>query len=285
MGGVSDPHGLTEAVSLTSNQDVDGTAGSYSVVRQTGGVIVTSGQPYTWPIWLQAGTANQVVIYVNDGLDPAGINFLVCNLTSAWRRFVVTQTVRSALAFPSFGWFGDVYDVAGKNVHVWQPDLTLGPYARSAVRTTSAAVTCAQDNLSMADASALPVAAGSVEVVFTPLWSAANIPAAAILFDTRDATPANGCTVFTDGAKLGWIAENAAALESGNLTWNAGQRYHVRVVWGAGNVHIYRDNILVASDLTGLATMPAAQSRVAIGQGYNGTFPLDGNISRLDFFA
>jgi hypothetical protein len=88
------------------------------------------------------------------------------------------------------------------------------------------------------------------------------------------------------------FTHNASAstnLNSNALTWTAGQTYRAKAVWGAGNLYLYRNDVLVANIVNGSAVMPTAhQSPMYIGSDLNAassTFFADGWISNLRFYA
>lgn len=118
------PTGIMNAATIQSAQNVTTDPNTYSVVRM-GPIDVVPG-PYTFALDVIAVTASVLVLYLNDLGTVDGLNFLVCSLTPGWKRFAVTQLCRNSTAFPSFGWFGADYSVAGLVVGVAQAMLNAG---------------------------------------------------------------------------------------------------------------------------------------------------------------
>ena len=119
---------------------------------------------------------------------------------------------------------------------------------------------------------AIPVAAATIELDYTPLWTT---HAGASVFDTRSAANQNGIAVYIEGTVVTVQVAGSSAQSSaiGALTWVSGQVYRLRLTWGAGNVYLYRDGVLIASATAGTFLMPLAHERFALGgnflSGYN----------------
>lgn len=278
---IAAPDGNLTGQKLTTQQATIA-GGTYSQIRQqvTG---ATNGATYTFSVWLQAGTATSIALIINDGVAVTA--FTTCNLTAAWQRFSVTQQVAATTIYPSIIWSQDTVPVAssGLFVYCWGMQLESGGFPHTYVTTLGATAAGNKDQASF-PATGLPVAAGSIQFGFTPLWSTPN--ATATLVDTRQTDQTAGFGLYVDTArKLSWQAQNATALQSAALTWTPGTQYQIRAQWGAGKVYLFRNDVLVASDTSGSGTMPTAQTTLRLGDGYNSASPLDGYLSALSILA
>lgn len=145
-----------------------------------------------------------------------------------------------------------------------------------------------------ADVSLLPVAQGSVQVDFAPGWSTAPGPAAVLLATFTAASAGHkGIEIYVlpDGTLNFFTLKSDTAttnLASSPLTWVNGQTYRIKAAWGAGNLFIYRDGTLVASNITGSAVMPDGHDELDVGFALISGLPADsatGTLYRVLFFS
>jgi hypothetical protein len=170
-------------------------------------------------------------------------------------------------------------------VFVQGAQLETGTLAHSLVPTTSASATCNADIISMASTN-LPVAAGSVELDFTPAWSTGPSGGAFLVDSRGDVSPnTKGISLSVSSAnQLTFAVGSVSSVSSSALTWVAGQRYRIRVVWGGGLASIYRDDVRVLDPIA--ITVPTTHATLNIGDGRLGTgaFAAEGYISNLRFY-
>jgi hypothetical protein len=253
--------------------------------------VSLSAGTYTLSLYVR-GVSGSGTVYASL-LDSAGTWFSVpCTYTTSWQRFSVTFTAAAGTAFVVLG--VDTRDSAqqpqgAQSVYLWQCDLVAAAYPQSPVKTTSASATCNADAASL-PGTTLPVSAGNLECVVTPRWSSSTAPSIAYILDTRAGTTGTPGILLRvgSGSAITLITANASAfssLASSALTWNAGQAYRIRTVWGAGNLYVYRDNVLVGSSTAGTAAMPDAHGALNLGADKFSASQFDGNISDLRFYA
>lgn len=259
--------------------------GNYTILH-SGPLPVSSGTPHAVILWVK-GVSGSGTLYLS--VFDSQWNTLAVAFTTTWQRFVLLRTA-SATEFDVL--IGvDLRDGAesaqpAQSVYLWEAGVQPGPYALSDVQTAGTAATCNKDQVTM-DPTPLPVAAGSVELEFRPLWT---VPAAmACLLDSRNGSDLAGLTlrVATSG-EISLITSGAAAsttITSSGLTWTKGQAYALRAEWGSGNTRLYRDEVLIASNLTGTAEMPSAHSSLHLGETRAGGNQADGYLNKLKFFA
>ncbi len=112
-----------------------------------------------------------------------------------------------------------------------------------------------------------PTREGAVEILYTPRWST-GVSITAYLLDSRTGT--NGVLLYASGTTLAFRTGDAGGsttITSGAITWVEGQTYRIRAEWRGGNLWLWRDGVLVASQVDGLAKMPTAHAAAAgIGQ-------------------
>jgi hypothetical protein len=280
-GGFADPAGGTTAVQIRSQQDVDGSGGSYSIVRPSAAITISNSTAYTFSVWLKAGTTNSCVIYNNDGASVP----VTCSLTSSWQRFSVTHTSSSTSGYPTIGWFGSAFTVSGKDIYAWMPNLTAGSVTESAVSTTTVAAACNADVVTDSGTSSLPVATGTIYATFTPEWATANAPGA-YLVDTRAGTPGTtvGYAFYVDSSgKLSFKVGAQTAVQSSALTWVAGTTYTVRATWASGTITLYQSGTQVAT--SGSNSMPTSNSATHVGCDSSGANQLTGRLASLIFYG
>jgi hypothetical protein len=254
------------------------TAGQSSDIYQE--VAIGSAGTYSQAFWLRGVSGSGTLYYlVYDGSFETAV---ALNFTTTWQRFIINRNLNATPAVDFCLGFSDAGVWAGlgghASVYLDQCDLIQNPYALSEVKTTTAAATCNKDQATMA-ASSLPASSGKLEVDFTPLWAS---HAGATLLDTRDGSGNNGLACYVVGSDMTFYsagASTASSVSSSGVTWVAGQTYRIKLVWGAGKLFLYRDDVLIASDTSGSAVMPAAHTTLRLGDGFAGTSPLDGNLS------
>ena len=252
--------------------------GGWSDLRS--GVAAADGT-YTFSCWLKAGTTNATNLRV--GSNVTGTQAVACALTSTWQRFFATVvasggTTAMALRIGNDG-AGIVPQGLG-TIFAWGAQLEAKAFPQSYVPTVAASAACNADIASVSTVTALPVAAGSLELDFTPEWATGTLPAHAVLLDTT-ANHTKGLELdIAAGAPTVFFAGVSSA--GSVLTWVAGETYRMRLVWGGGTFTLYRDGVVV---LTGSATMPSSHGTLYLGC-FNGASSLaDGRIQRVLFYA
>jgi hypothetical protein len=145
------------------------------------------------------------------------------------------------------------------------------PYCLS---VTSAA-TCSGD-LYSSPSTGFPVSAGVLAFDFASEEPQGLPTGGRTLVDTRISASDSGYTLSlgTNGSiNTSWrLGASSTSVNSGALSWTVGTSYRVRVVWGSGNVYVYRDGTLIASNTTGTVQVPdAINANVYFGANFTGT--------------
>lgn len=282
------PDSTTTADALTSNQNVTAGGADQSIIRPVTALTVTSGSFYTFSVWLKKSgvVAADPKLFITDGIAAYGAGAVTCALTTSWQRFSVTMQVGATSVRPTIGWYDQAAPVTGQTIHMWGAQLEPGKYAHSYRPTVAASAATNADVATMAIPAALPVAKGELELDITPLW--ATVASANYILDTRNLTSsglnlrvtAPSTLFFTSQASAG----SFATVNSGALTWVAGQTYRIKAKWGNGNLYLYRDGVLVGSLTNGTNPMPGTHSLLNVGAAEGGGATFDGYIKNLRFF-
>lgn len=278
------PDGNTTAEQVAYGATTD--ALDYSVVSQ--GVAATNATAYTVSIWarMASGTGTIYLCATPDGSTFAGRT--ACALTTTWQRFSLTFTASSTATW-YFQTGVDRRDAqqsgqAAQTVYLWGAQYETGSFASSYIATAGTTATRVVDTASVSTSN-FPIAAGTVEFDAVPSWG--GTPAATrVLFDTRKAAATDdGVVAYIDTSRqLNFLVDGASAttITSAALTWTAGTRYRVCAIWGHGNLYLYRDEVLVASNTTGTRPMPAQHSGTCwLGSDYSGANQFYGHISNF----
>jgi hypothetical protein len=261
--------------------------GSFSRVGQSANLTAAS---YTFSCWIRgrsgSGSTYLTAFIAATGLNPATV---LCNYTTTWQRFSLTFTA-TAVSWHMMIGTDAVNSATGHtdrgavDIEVWGAQVELGTFASSYIATAGTSATRVAETASVSSA-AFPITAGSIELDYTPSWG--GTPAAnRVLFDTRKAAATDdGLIAYIDTSRLlNLITDGATTftLSSAALTWTAGQRYRMRFVWGGGNLYMYRDDVLVASDTSAVRPMPTQHSGTCwLGSDYTGGATAYGHLSNL----
>jgi hypothetical protein len=268
---------------------VANTAGHESVIFST--AFAGTSASYTASIWLKKVSGSGSTVYAffqNQGTGALTGTPTACAVTTEWQRFTVTATLAAATNYFLIIGFSPVKLSSGATtavvVDAWGAQAELGTFASSYIATLGTSATRVAETASVSSA-AFPITAGSVELDYTPSWG--GTPAAnRVLFDTRKAAATDdGLIAYIDTSRLlNLITDGATTftLSSAALTWTAGQRYRMRFVWGGGNLYMYRDDVLVASDTSAVRPMPTQHSGTCwLGSDYTGGATAYGHISNF----
>lgn len=260
--------------------DATSSAGQRSDISQS---FATNAATYTTQFWIRGenGTTGTLFLLWFDGSIVPKISV---PFTSDWVLFRSSTSLNAnAGSGFSLGYEINNYSAPGSiaRVYLWGAQIEQNGYARTYVPTAGATATAGADSAAMGAVSIaeLPVARGIVSFVLTPMWTTT---AGATVFDTRTAGPTDGIRVYVaaNGA-IGFVRAGDAAVESGALTWVGNTPYRIAVVWDAGIVKMFRNDVLVHSASS--VTMPAAHNGFRLGAVFDGTLPLDGFLSDLRF--
>jgi hypothetical protein len=213
-------------------------------------------------------------------------------LSDSWERITdkhpaVTVTSAFADSGTVSGWRMDSGDVASLQFYLWGVQEEGGLLAHSYVPTAGVAVTSDADLASLPITN-LPVAAGTVELDFTPNWSfnpsawALAAGDAFLLGSSDGSTDGVSLAINSVGTPYAFVGGNQ--VFSSAQVWVAGQTYRMRLVWGAGAVSIYRDDVLLVNS-TGLTINVAYAAGETIGHNGGSYGPAEGHISNLRVFA
>lgn len=253
-------------------------------------LVTGTAAAYTFSVWAKAVTPGSAayIFPINNTTGTIPGQLLIQPSTTEWTRYSVTATLTAATYAIIIGArvglnASTQLAQAASSILYWGAQLEAADYAHSYVPTTSATATCNADVVTSPYA-ALPTASGAVVVTFTPLWST---PAGNEIYDTRVNAASSGTAMYVQSNILSFVTNNGAqtTTSSSALTWVAGQTYALRATWGAGNVSVYRDGVLVASVTNGSANMPNGNTAFHIGSAFNEQFQEDGHLASLSFTA
>jgi len=256
-----------------------------------GQVYTAAAGPHTVSIWAKAVTPGSTT-YISLVHNITGTivgQLLIQPSTTTWTRYFVTGTTLAGDYAIGLGVLASLpgstqLPQAASSILYWGAQIETGSYAHSYVLTTAATATCSADLISMPFAT-LPTSSGAVEVDFSPLWTSDN--GGAVLFDTRSLNVNPGIEMFVIANTLNFLTlrtgQPQTTITSAALTWTPGLTYRCKGVWGNGNMYLYRDFQLVASNVTGTVPMPEAHTAFRIGTAFTDGFAADGFISNLTF--
>jgi hypothetical protein len=138
---------------VTANQTIspDGTQNADLIVGTGNGIFISaltvpSASPNTKSVYLKGVSGGEVVILQ----DPTQtVNNTICNLTTSWQRFTLTET--------QTGGAGGLWiaGIQAGGIYAWGAQLEAGAYATSYIPTTTAAVTRLADTISKTGISSL----------------------------------------------------------------------------------------------------------------------------------
>lgn len=282
--GVS-PDGTANATKLTYPADLPGDA-TFENWQVT--TLTLPAGTVRFSVWLKAGTNTKInlLMFTSAGLT----NALVCNLTSSWQLFELTQTHDGSgtCNFYIGGAGGAFGTLLAGDLYAWGAQGTVSTYARTLMPTTTTSATRNKDQTTMAG-TALPIAAGAIECDFVPNWTDSTTIGTPVLYDSGNGGATTGVQMSIIGLNTGRmrfsIGTTAVLDAAGAQTWVSGQKYRMRVTWGAGNAAMYRDDILIASVTNGSVTMPTAHSTLHIGEDRNASGQIEGWISNFRVYA
>lgn len=164
--------------------------------------------------------------------------------------------------------------------HVWGCQVENGAtFASSYIATAGTSATRIAETASVASTT-WPNTAGEIRVRAAVRAASGN----QYLLDSRSADN-TGWALLISGAQIiahMGTAGTATTVTSGILTWTSGQVYDVRVRWGGGNIYVYRDDVLVASNVTGTSNLPTFAATASIGARYTGTEQLQGWVNSIE---
>jgi hypothetical protein len=293
------PTNLTATADIATAPDGTATGARYALNSTTGGSVDSlvyqgvnvTAAAHTASVWLKGapGFSGTVYLFFQDSAS-AYFSTACAYVDSEWRRFTLTFTPASGLGYLIIGVRKTVSGQSGQpaaTVYAWGAQLEARAFATSYIATAGTSATRNKDRAIFPALAA--VAAGSIELQFTPQWS--TPPSQCYLVNTCSALARSGVIGFinTDGAlylqtlNAAGAAGQADVAAGPNRTWVAGQTYRIRFEWGAGNLYIYRNGVVIASSTTGSAVMPDAANTINLGTAYNGNNPCFGHLSKIVF--
>jgi hypothetical protein len=241
------------------------TSNSYSIVYQTLNGA-TSGQTYTWSVWLKSLSGTPTIGIAYDG---AGYNNTV-TLTTEWQRHYLSTTATGTLIEAEFLLYQAVAATSlTADFLAWGFQLEASSYPTSYIPTTSASATRVADACSKTGISSLIGQTEGVlfiDFVWNQLTGTGSYPR--IIEAWNDGNNyiqlfnvAGSETVYYE------IANGGAIQFSGNTTMNLG-RNKLALAYKLNDCVFYKNGFLIASDTS--ATIPSTNDLGVCGV-YNGT--------------
>lgn len=263
---------------------VANTATHESVIYATAFAGTAAAYTGSIDVMKASGTGSTVYLWFqNQGTGAIAGSAASCALsTTKYTRCTVTATLTAVnyhliLGFsPTKIGSGATSDVT---VYASAGQAELGSAAKPYCPTTTAAATCNADVVSVST-TGWPNATGELRLTFSPFSTTGN----QYLLDSRSADNTGMAVLVSSSTLIAHMgtAGSATTVTSGVLTWTPGQAYAIRVRWGSGNIYVYRDDVLVASNVTGTANMPTHHSTAKIGSRYTDTEQANGLLHSIE---
>ena len=226
------------------------TVGQASFVEPATGLTVTTGQDYTWSVWLKttSGTAS-VCLNFDNGTAP--VQPTLATATTTWTRFSITRNIgvgdlgTGSKLYPAIGIDrrgGAESDQGGPVLLVWGAQLEQGSHASSVLLTAGTSVTRASDVLSVSS-SVLGSAAASFKLALYPEW-ASSVSGTKTLLDSDVASELSQ-SVASDA--LSWSVNGNTVTTTGTLGWTALTAKTVNASYASAGVYRITDGTASAS--------------------------------------
>lgn len=211
--------------------------GQASILEPAVGLSVTTGQNYTWSVWLKT-TSGTASVYLSFDNSTGPVQPTLATASTTWTRFSITRNIGAgdlgtgSLLYPELAIDrrgGVESDQSGPVLLVWGAQLEQGDFATTNIPTTGTSVARASDVLSVS-ASGLINTKGGVKATFVPEWASASVTPTVFGSDTAaqlSLSVGSGVLAFKAGgstissASLGWTTFSAHSVV-GNWTSTAG---------------------------------------------------------------
>jgi hypothetical protein len=247
------PHGETGTTC-----ELRATAGNATVIYDAG---VIAAAVKTFGIYLKRKTGTGTVEITLDG----GGSWTAVTPNGVWDRFQITQT----LADPDIG---IRIVTSGDEVLAWGAQLEDGrAFATTLIPTSGASAQRTADDIRIGNAAAIhvPAAQGTILILASPLFDAADIAADAYMLDIR--TAADGVALRASAAGDCWQAVvrsgggDSAVLSSATLVPAKGAQHALALTWAVNDFRLYVNGAQEALDAAGAAPTGIA-SELFVGQ-------------------
>jgi hypothetical protein len=239
---------------VTANQTIspDGTQNADLIVGTGNGIlisdlIVPSASANTKSVYLKGVSGGEVVLLQ----DPnQTIGNTICNLTTSWQRFTLTET--------QTGGFGGLWiaGIPAGGIYAWGAQVEVGAYATSYIPTLGTSVTRVADAAFKTGISSL---IGQTEgtLFFDFVATAQNADGAGFSVITTFGDSTDNFQLYAIGTALYWYAWKTGVLidQTATQTLVAGDRYKVAYAYKSGDWALYINGVQKRTNTT--AAVPA----------------------------
>lgn len=239
-------------------------------------VTVTPGATYTISIYARTLTGTATINFVGSAASWV----VPVTITTTWQRISAQVVAPGGTYALRIGYdgrgTGAAASAAATSVYLWGGQVELGAPETPYIPTAATSVTRNFDNVRFTAAWWPINGTGSVTFKYTPNWSTspATMPASApFLYLTLNAGQGSYLTYANSTGPLFGVLGGASGnltMQSGSLTWVAGQTYSLGLSWTTVNRTITRDGLSVVSINTGTAGTTTSANPGTVWLGSNG---------------
>jgi hypothetical protein len=230
---------------VTANQTIspDGTQNADLIVGTGNGIFISaltvpSASPNTKSVYLKGVSGGEVVILK----DPTQtVNSTICNLTTSWQRFTLTETQSGGVG----GLWIDGIQAGG--IYVWGAQLEAGAYATSYIPTTSAAVTRVADAASKTGISSL---IGQTEGTLFLDFDFTNINDVQVIFSIHDSANNKRLEIWANNNNLNGFIGGSVNIAVGSLNITNGRHKVALAYKQSGEQAFYIDGVQIGTSST-----------------------------------
>lgn len=220
--------------------------GQASILEPAAGLSVTTGQNYTWSVWLKT-TSGTASVYLSFDNSTGPVQPTLATASTTWTRFSITRNIGAgdlgtgSLLYPELAIDrrgGVEADQSGPVLLVWGAQLEQGDFATTNIPTTGTSVARASDVLSVS-ASGLIKTKGGVRVNFTPEWASASVTPTVFGSDTAAQLS------LSVGSDVLAFKSGGATISSASLGWTTFSAHSVVGNWTSTNGSLKVDGVKV----------------------------------------
>ena len=244
---------------------------SYSQIYQYP-IAITSGQPYTWSVYLKSLSGTPTISIIGDfGRPPV-------TLTSEWVRYTGTYTAGASQTQLELAILGSNYATGNSlsaDFLAYGYQIEQSSYPTSYIPTTSSSATRVADDCSKTGISSL--IGGGVGTWFMDFemiqTTGSGNPFA---FDLSDGSTANRLFLYWGESTQSWNWGGADTA----ITLPSTLRKKVAVKYSSGTGKLFCNGSLIST-----LSLNTAWDRLDIGQRFSNQYPMDGKINQAYFLT